>query len=142
VRAVSPRQQPSHSIAPGRSSSARIFPGCRKDEANGSTYFDRGQRADVFQILKDHGFNSIRLRVFVDPASPHGYAASSKEPFCDLAHTLVMAKRVHDAGMLLLIDLHYSDTWPTPGSSSSRPRGSNSTSPRCGRPSTITHPKF
>ena len=86
-----------------------------EDEADGATYFDRGVRKDVFQILKDHGFNYIRLRVFVDPSSPRGYAARRNEAFCDLAHTLAMAKRAHDAGMGLLIDFHYSDTWADPG---------------------------
>ena len=86
----------------------------QEDEASGTVYYDHGKQQDIFQILKDHGFNAIRLRVFVNPASPHGYAATSKEPFCDLAHTLVMARRAHDAGMALLIDLHYSDTWADP----------------------------
>ena len=87
----------------------------QEDEANGTVFYDHGKQQDIFQILKDHGFNAVRLRVFVNPASPHGYAATSKEPFCDLAHTLVMARRAHDAGMALLIDLHYSDTWADPG---------------------------
>src|SRR3954453_12177176 len=75
-----------------------------EDEANGTTYFDRGQRGDVFQILKEHGFNYIRLRVFVNPGAPRGYAATSKEPFCDLEHTKAMARRTRAAGMGLLID--------------------------------------
>jgi arabinogalactan endo-1,4-beta-galactosidase len=87
----------------------------QEDEANGAVYYDHGQKKDVFEILKDHGFNAIRLRVFVNPASPKGYSATSKEAFCDLPHTLAMAKRAHDAGMALLIDLHYSDTWADPG---------------------------
>jgi arabinogalactan endo-1,4-beta-galactosidase len=87
----------------------------QEDEANGSEFYDHGKREDIFQILKDHGFNAIRLRVFVNPGSPIGYAATSKEPFCDMAHTLVMAKRVKAAGMRLLIDFHYSDTWADPG---------------------------
>jgi arabinogalactan endo-1,4-beta-galactosidase len=86
----------------------------QEDQANGSVYYDHGQRNDIFQILKDHGFNAIRLRVFVNPASPDGYSVTSKEAFCDLPHTLAMAKRAHDAGMALLIDLHYSDTWAAP----------------------------
>ena len=86
-----------------------------EDEANGSVFYDHDQRGDVFQILKDHGFNYIRLRVFVNPASPKGYAATSKEPFCDLEHTKIMAKRARAAGMGLLIDFHYSDTWADPG---------------------------
>ncbi|HEY2584956.1 MAG TPA: glycosyl hydrolase 53 family protein [Tepidisphaeraceae bacterium] len=87
----------------------------QEDEANGTIYHDQGQQKDIFQILKDHGFNAIRLRVFVNPAAPNGYAATSKEAFCDLPHTLAMARRAHDAGMALLIDLHYSDTWADPG---------------------------
>src|SRR5689334_6405165 len=86
----------------------------QEDQASGVTFYDHDQPKDVVQILKDHGFNAIRLRVFVNPAAPKGYAATSKEAFCDLAHTLVMAKRAHDGGMQLLIDLHYSDTWADP----------------------------
>ncbi len=53
--------------------------------------------------------------MFVNPASPRGYAACSKEAFCDAAHTLAMAKRVRAAGMGLFVDFHYSDTWADPG---------------------------
>ncbi len=112
VRA-SPATQPFHRTGPFLLGADISW--VQEDEANGTVYYDRGQQGDVFQILKAHGFNGIRLRVFVDPASPRGYAATSKEPFCDLAHTLAMAKRAHDAGMALLIDLHYSDTWADPG---------------------------
>lgn len=87
----------------------------QEDEANGSTYYDGDRQKDVFQILKDYGFNYIRLRVFVNPASPRGYAARSKEAYCDAAHTLAMAKRVRAAGLGLLVDFHYSDTWADPG---------------------------
>ncbi len=87
----------------------------QEDEAEGSTYYDHGKQKDIFQILKDHGFNYVRLRVFVNPAAPRGYAARSKEAFCDAAHTLAMAKRVRTAGMGLLLDFHYSDTWADPG---------------------------
>ena len=73
---------------------------------------DKGER-DAIQILKDHGFNTIRLRVFVDPARDSGY--SPGKGFCDLAHTLVMAKRVKAAGLQILLDFHYSDYWADPG---------------------------
>lgn len=86
----------------------------QEDEANGAKYFDRGHEEDVFAILKEHGFNYVRLRVFVNPKDADGYAASSKEAFCDLEHTKAMAKRVRAAGMGLLIDLHYSDNWADP----------------------------
>ena len=73
---------------------------------------NKGQR-DAITILKDHGFNYIRLRIFNDPARDSGY--SPGKGFCDLAHTLVMAKRVKAAGLRLLLDFHYSDYWADPG---------------------------
>jgi beta-galactosidase len=73
---------------------------------------NKGQR-DAIAILKDHGFNYIRLRIFNDPARDSGY--SPGKGFCDLPHTLAMAKRVKAAGLKLLLDFHYSDYWADPG---------------------------
>lgn len=82
-------------------------------EARGMKFSDKGVQKDAIDILKDHGFNYIRLRLFVDPANDSGY--SPEKGFCDLAHTLEMAKRIKKAGMKFLLDLHYSDTWADPG---------------------------
>ncbi len=73
---------------------------------------DKGQR-DAIRILKDHGFNYIRLRIFNNPARDSGY--SPGKGFCDLRHTMEMAKRVKALGMGFLLDFHYSDTWADPG---------------------------
>lgn len=81
-------------------------------EARGIKFSDHGATNDVLQILKNHGFNYIRLRVFVQPTNPGGY---SPQGFCDLPHTIAMAKRVKASGMGLLIDFHYSDIWADPG---------------------------
>ena len=86
-----------------------------EDEAAGAQYFDGGVRKDLLQILKDHGFNYIRLRIFVNPKSEGGYARNMPEAFCDLAHTEAMAKRIKAAGMGFLLDFHYSDNWADPG---------------------------
>lgn len=85
-------------------------------EDRGGTFSDRGVEKDILQILKDHGFNYIRLRVFNDPtkATPRD-RPYSPEGYCDLPHTIAMAKRVKAAGMRLLIDFHYSDSWADPG---------------------------
>ena len=80
-------------------------------EARGMKFSDNGVQRDVLQILKDHGFNYIRLRVFVQPTNSGGYSAQG---FCDLPHTIDMARCVKAAGMGLLIDFHYSDTWADP----------------------------
>ena len=82
-------------------------------EAGGIKFSDKGIQKDAIEILKDHGFNYVRLRIFNDPADDSGY--SPKKGFCDLQHTLQMAKRAKNAGLKLLIDFHYSDTWADPG---------------------------
>ena len=82
-------------------------------EERGMKFNDKGIQKDAIQILKDHGFNYIRLRIFNDPAADSGYAP--KKGFCDLEHTKQMAKRIKAAGLKLLLDFHYSDTWADPG---------------------------
>ncbi len=82
-------------------------------EAKGMKFSDNGVEKDALQILKEHGFNYIRLRIFVDPQNDSGY--SPQKGFCDLNHTKEMAKRVKAAGMKFLLDFHYSDYWADPG---------------------------
>jgi beta-galactosidase len=82
-------------------------------EDRGMKFYDTdGQQKDAIKILKDHGFNYIRLRIFNDPATDSGY--SPKKGFCDLQHTMAMAKRIKAAGMNFLLDFHYSDYWADP----------------------------
>ena len=85
-----------------------------EQEARGTTFWDNGVQKDIFQILKEHKFNFIRLRVFVNPCASGGYARGG-ECWCDLAHTAKMAKRVKAAGMGFLLDFHMSDTWASIG---------------------------
>lgn len=83
-----------------------------QQEARGTKFYDKGVQKDVLEILKDHNFNWIRLRLFVDPTAENGY---SSEGYCGLEHTIAMAKRIKAAGMKFLLDFHYSDTWADPG---------------------------
>jgi len=82
-------------------------------EDRGMKFNDKGIQKDAIQILKGHGFNYIRLRIFNEPAADSGY--SPKKGFCDLEHTKQMAKRIKAAGLKFLLDFHYSDTWADPG---------------------------
>ncbi len=86
-----------------------------EDEADGAEYYDHGVRKDLFEILKEYRFNYVRLRLFVDSGAPDGYATHRKGAFCDLAHVEAMAKRARAADMGILLDIHYSDTWSSPG---------------------------
>ncbi len=81
-------------------------------EAKGEKFWDEGKNFDGIELLKKHGFNYVRLRIFVNPEHEKGY--SPGEGYCDLEHTLIMAKRVKDEGMKLLLDFHYSDNWADP----------------------------
>lgn len=78
----------------------------QKSEALGGIYRETdGTPGDALQILKDHGLNYARLRVWVDPAD--GY--NSKET------VLEMARRLAEKDIKLLVDFHYSDNWADPG---------------------------
>lgn len=81
-------------------------------EQSGVEFSDGGIKGDALTILRDNGFNYIRLRLFVNPRSELGY--SQRDGFCDLEHTLAMAKRIKEAGMYFLLDFHYSDNWADP----------------------------
>jgi beta-galactosidase len=81
-------------------------------ESRGVKFHDKGEEKDAIAILKDHGFNYVRLRLFNDPGRDGGY--SPGKGFCDLSHTIAMARRVKEAGLKFLLDLHYSDYWADP----------------------------
>lgn len=79
-------------------------------EENGAAYYDEsGQKQDVFKILKSHGVNWVRLRIWHD-SSKNDEAGDN----C-LERTIRMAKRIKSHGMNFLLDFHYSDTWADPG---------------------------
>ena len=63
-----------------------------------------GTAADIFEVLKDVGINSIRLRVWVNPTD--GWSGK--------ADVLALAKRAWNAGLALMIDFHYSDFFADP----------------------------
>ena len=87
-------------------------------EDSGEKYFDNGSQKDIFEILVEHKFNWIRLRVFVDPSArvpETSESPYSSQGYCDLPHTIEFAKRIKAAGTKFLLDFHYSDVWCDPG---------------------------
>lgn len=76
-------------------------------EDNGYEFYnDWGYRQDVLSILRDHGMNAVRLRVWVNPSD--GYYSSIDD-------VIVKAQWAKAANMDVMIDFHYSDTWADPG---------------------------
>ncbi|WP_421870736.1 glycosyl hydrolase 53 family protein [Marinoscillum sp.] len=75
-------------------------------EASGYQWYnDNGNQEDLFEILKDHGMNSIRLRAWVNPSG--GWS--------DTNDMLYLAGRASNAGMDIMLTIHYSDSWADPG---------------------------
>lgn len=68
-------------------------------------YNAAGKEASCPEVIKEAGFEAIRLRVWVDPA----------DGWCGKEDVLAKAKEAHDLGMKIMIDFHYSDSWADPG---------------------------
>ncbi|MDE3234741.1 MAG: glycosyl hydrolase 53 family protein [Bacteroidota bacterium] len=75
-------------------------------EASGIQFYNsNGQQQDCIAILKSKNINSIRLRVWVNPAGG----------WCGTSDIIKQAVRASNMGMKILIDFHYSDYWADPG---------------------------
>jgi arabinogalactan endo-1,4-beta-galactosidase len=77
----------------------------KQAEERGVQFKDNGKVKLGLQILKDHGYNWVRLRLFHSP---------SRLPN-DLRYTIAAAQEARKLGFKFLLDLHYSDTWADPG---------------------------
>lgn len=80
----------------------------KKIQEYGGTYSMDGEQTDPLNIFKVHGWNYARLRLFHTP-DQEGAVVN------DLEYTLDLAGRIKEAGMKLMLDFHYSDTWADPG---------------------------
>ncbi|WP_394553213.1 glycosyl hydrolase 53 family protein [Agromyces sp. MMS24-JH15] len=73
---------------------------------------DAGQPADLFDVLADHGVNTVRIRVWNDPfdAAGNGYGGGN----VDVDRAVEIGERASAAGLGVLVDFHYSDFWADP----------------------------
>lgn len=79
-------------------------------EATGYKFYnDNGKEEDCIQILKEHGINTVRLRTWVNPSNNPASGHCSKE------ETVALALRAQKAGMRIMLNFHYSDSWADPG---------------------------
>ncbi|MDX3111912.1 MULTISPECIES: glycosyl hydrolase 53 family protein [Streptomyces] len=79
-------------------------------EARGYSWKNAGgQTQDLLAILKGYGITAVRLRTFVnpsnDPANGH----------CRIDEVAAFAKRVKAAGMSIMLDYMFGDTWNSVG---------------------------
>ncbi|AEO65375.1 bc76116f-2983-466b-bc5f-ca076eea8e99 [Thermothielavioides terrestris] len=76
------------------------------EERAGISYKDaNGNTQPLEKILAANGVNTVRQRVWVNPADGN----------YNLDYNIALAKRAKAAGLGVYIDFHYSDTWADPG---------------------------
>lgn len=83
------------------------------EEESGVVYYnEKGEEADLLEVLSDAGLNYIRVRVWNDPydANGNGYGGGNS----DVEKAAQIGKRAADNDMKLLVDFHYSDFWADP----------------------------
>jgi arabinogalactan endo-1,4-beta-galactosidase len=79
----------------------------KQAEDRGTSFKDGTNAAPGLQIFKNHGYNWVRLRIFVEPVT-------NNLPN-DLKYTLAMATNAKQLGYKFLLDFHYASTWADPG---------------------------
>jgi arabinogalactan endo-1,4-beta-galactosidase len=81
-------------------------------EKAGGVYRQDGKPSDAIAILRGHGCNLFRVRLFVKPDPDYAKSSGAVQ---DLPYVRALAKRIKASGAEFLLDIHYSDTWADPG---------------------------
>lgn len=83
------------------------------NEKSNSTYLDKDGKpiTSLLDFFKQEKMNAMRVRLFVNPSD-----FPNNDPNCcqTLEYVKALGKRIKDAGMSLMLDFHYSDTWADP----------------------------
>lgn len=69
-----------------------------------------GRVMEPFDLLVKYGVNAARLRLWNHPEN-----VPETKGYCNLAHSIAMAKRIKEHKLSFLLDFHYSDYWADPG---------------------------
>lgn len=69
-------------------------------EENNGIYFENGIAKGPIDIFKQHGVNTIRLKIWHTP----------NQEFNSLQNVLQMAQRIDSIGLDIMLNFHYSDT--------------------------------
>lgn len=90
-----------------------------KYEQQRAQYKDKNGRSisNLLTYVREQGWNMVRVRLFVDPVKGQDITDddNKKEVIQDLEYVKALGKRIKDAGMLFMLDFHYSDTYADPG---------------------------
>lgn len=73
--------------------------------ANGTVYKNNNQPENILVTLKNAGCNTVRIRLWKDPA----------EGRSGMAEVKAFSQQVRQAGMKVWLTVHYSDIWADPG---------------------------
>ncbi len=78
----------------------------------GGSYSDSGITQDPFLIFKNHGCNTVRVRLWYHPEWTYTLTGKYYSDINDVKKTI---RRAKNAGMAVNLDFHYSDIWADPG---------------------------
>ena len=82
-------------------------------EDAGGTYKDSSAVKDPFLIFKNHGANTVRVRLWHNTSWQIPYNGGRQ--YSNLADVEKTIQRAKSAGMAVNLDFHYSDHWADPG---------------------------
>ena len=76
-------------------------------ERGGSKFYDaKGKAIDPLILMKQAGLKTARVRLWVQPSDQRS----------SINEVLALAKRIKKAGLVFVLDFHYSDWWADPSS--------------------------
>jgi arabinogalactan endo-1,4-beta-galactosidase len=81
-------------------------------EDYGGLYKDSGNVKDCFQILKNHGANTVRVRLWHTPTWIGNI--NGGKMYYDLYGVEKTIRRAKETGLAVSLDIHYSDRWADP----------------------------
>jgi len=85
-------------------------------EDHGGVYSDSGKVADPFHIIRNHGANLVRVRLWHQPVWIRDvYGDPDMQLYSDLFDVERTIRRAKENGMVVNLDIHYSDFWADPG---------------------------
>ncbi len=70
---------------------------------------NNGNQKELMPLLKEYDMNAVRLRVWVNPEN------SGANGWCDIDDLVEKATLANDAGLDIMLTIHYSDWWADPG---------------------------